>query len=69
MSESEVRINDYSYEDLADFAKTWAEANDFTADMMQGIMQMGINSYEISYSGYSLAMQSYSNHEASKKED
>lgn len=61
-----IETREYTYEDLADFAKQWAEANEFDADMMQGILQMGINTYESTYAGYSLAMQAYSNH-ASKE--
>lgn len=67
--ESQIEMTEYTYDNLLEFAKEWADMNDMTADMMHGILQIGINSYENSYAGYSLAMQAYSNHEASKKED
>jgi len=69
MSDSKVVLREYTYEQLAAYAKEWAELNDMDADMMQGILQMGIHAYESTYTGYSLAMQAYSNHQASKKED
>lgn len=56
-----IAMSEYTYENLAEFAKSWAEQNDMDADMMHGILQMGINTYESTYSGYSLAMQAYSN--------
>ena len=66
--ETREYTHEYTYKDLANFAESWAEANDMDADMMQGILQMGINAYENSYTAYSLAMQAYSNHEAKQKE-
>lgn len=69
MSEPKIELSEYSYEDLAAFAKQWAEENDMDADMMQGVLQLGINSYESSYTGYSLAMQAFSNHQEENKDD
>lgn len=66
---SVVETHDYNYEDLAQFAKEWAEANDMDADMMQGLLQMGINTYENVYAGYALSMQAYSNHQEKNKEE
>lgn len=65
---SEVNFEDYTYDDLMTFAQDWAEQNDMNADMMLGILQMGINTYESTYSGYSLAMQAYSNSQKREEE-
>jgi len=65
---SEVNFEDYTYDDLALFAEDWAKQNDMDADMMLGILQMGINTYESTYSGYSLAMQAYSNSQQKQEE-
>lgn len=69
MEQAKIKMADYSYEDLASFAKDWAEANDMDADMMQGLLQMGINTYENVYAGYALSMQAYSNHQEKNKEE
>ena len=65
---SEVNFEDYTYDDLMAFAQEWAEGNDMNADMMLGILQMGINNYESTYTGYSLAMQAYSNSQQKEEE-
>lgn len=66
----EMKLREYTYDDLLEYMKEWAVENDMDADMMRGIVELGTGTYNNTYTAYSLAMQAYSNFQDSQpKED